>query len=180
MEAALIAKLLPAVIRAGDREGSVLHAAIAVMEGFLAPAEAALAGLDRWFDPRRAPDAFLLMTAAWAGLEPYLDERDPDRRGGQARLAIDLGNLRELVVRAAAFGRLRGTRDALLQMLEIATGIKGFAVDEDPLGADGKPVPFHFQLRVPAAARGFRGIIARIVEREKPAYSTAEIVYAQQ
>jgi phage tail-like protein len=180
MEAALIAKLLPAVIRAGDQDGSVLHAALAVMEGFLAPAEAALAALDQFFDPRRAPDAFLLMTAAWAGLEPYLDERDPNRRGGQARLAIDLGNLRELVVRAAAFGRLRGTRDALLQMLEIATGLEGFAIIEEPLGADGRPVPFHFQVKVPAAAHGFRALIARIVEREKPAYSTAEIVYAQE
>jgi phage tail-like protein len=177
MDEALIAKLLPAVIRAADEEGSVLRAALGVMQGYLAPAEAALASLDRWFDPRRAPDDFLLMTAGWTGLEAYLDERDPNRRGGQARLGIDLGNLRELVVRAAASGRLRGTSDALLQMLEIATGVKGFAIVEEPLGADGRRVPFHFRVEAPAAARALRALVARIVEREKPAYSTAEISY---
>ena len=179
MDTALIAKLLPAVIRAADQPGSVLNAALGVMEGFTAPAEAALDALDRWFDPRRAPDDFLRMLGSWTALEPYLGERERERPDGQARQAIDPGNLRELIVRAAAFGRLRGTRQSLLAMLEIVTGLAGFAIDEHVPDGNGGVIPFHFRLTVPSGGRRFRAVISRIVEREKPAYTTAEIIYAR-
>jgi phage tail-like protein len=180
MDAKLIAKLLPSIFRAADQPGSVLNAVLGVMEDFIAPVESALDGLDRWFDPRRAPDDFLRMLGTWVALEPYLGGHDRTRRDGLAQPAIDPGNLRELVARAAEHGRLRGTRLSLLTMLEIATGLPGFSIEENVPANDGGAVPYHFRLAVPASGRHFEGIIARIVEQEKPAFTTAEIVYQQE
>ena len=181
MDAAAIARLLPEIYRGsepGGAPGSVLDSVLAVMQEMHAPAEVALADLDRLFDPRRAPEALLLHVAAWVGLEPYLDEREAGPSESRRRFAIDSGNLRELTARASDFARLRGTRGTLLTMLEIATGVRGFEIDENPPGEDGRPLAFHFRLRAPLQAQRYRDIVTRIVNREKPAYTTAEILFA--
>jgi phage tail-like protein len=177
VDAATIAKLLPEVFREAHQPNTVLDAALAVMENFTTPAERALSSLDSWFDPRRAPDDFLIMIATWVALGAYVSDSDVDPRSGWGRLSIDPGNLRELVARSAALSRKRGTRSALIAMLEIATGINGFTVEENPPGENGQPQSFFFRVHAPAAARAVSGIVARIVEREKPAFVTAEVVY---
>jgi phage tail-like protein len=178
VEAATIAKLLPEVYRDALVSGGVLDTALAVMTRFITPPETALSSLDAWFDPRRAPDDFLVLIATWVALGAYVDERDFDSRGGRGALSIDPGNLRELVARGALFARQRGTRGTMLAMLEIATGIEGFHIVDNPPDENGKPLPYAFRVEAPAAAKGMNGIITRVVEREKPAFATAEIVYA--
>lgn len=180
MEAATIAKLLPEFYRESLIPGGVLDAALEVMARFITPAETALSSLDGWFDPRRAPDDFLIMVATWVALGPYVQGADFDSSGGRGALSIDPGNLRELVARGAVFSRQRGTRGTLLSMLEIATGISGgFRVVENPPDEAGRPQAYAFRVEAPAAARSMSDIIARVVEREKPAFATAEIVYAE-
>jgi len=179
MDAAAIAKLLPEVFRETHQPGKVLDAILGVMETFTNPTENALSSLDAWFDPRRAPDKFLVMLATWVALGPYVEDTAHDAKDGWSRPSIDAGSLRELVCRGAALSRLRGTRQSLLAMLQIATGVGGFEVVENPPGENGQPQPYAFRVLAPAAAKPFEGIVSRIVEREKPAFITAEIVYAE-
>ncbi len=178
MEAAAIARLLPEIYRETLLPGSPLDAALSVIEGFITPPERIISGLDAWFDPRRTPDDFLVLIANWIALSPYVGEADFDASGGRGPLSIDPGNLRELVDRGAAFARQRGTAKTLIQMLEIATGVPGFAIQDNPPGEDGRAQPFAFRVVAPAGARSMGAIISRIVEREKPAFATAEIVFA--
>ena len=178
MDAASIAKLLPEVFRETHQQGGMLDAILGVMETFTSPTEDALSSLDAWFDPRRAPDKFLVMLATWVALGPYVDDADRDSNDGWSRRSLDPGHLRELVCRGATLARSRGTRSTLLAMLQIATGIDGFEVIENPPDESGRPQPYSFRLHVPAAAKPFDVIVSRIVEREKPAFITAEIVYA--
>jgi phage tail-like protein len=179
MDAASISKLLPEVFRETHQAGSVLDAILAVMEAFTSPTESALSSLDSWFDPRRAPDEFLIMLATWVALGPYVDDAGRAARDGWSRSSLDSGSLRELVCRGATLARLRGTRSTLIAMLQIATGVGGFDVVENPPGENGQPQPFSFHVHAPAAAKAFDSIVSRIVEREKPAFITAEIVYAE-
>ena len=62
-------------------------------------------------------------------------------------------------------------------MLEIATGVRGFEIDENPPGEDWRPLAFHFS-RERLTAQRYRDIEGRIVNREKPAYATTEILFA--
>ena len=126
MDATTIAKLLPEVYRETRHPGSVLDALLGVMEAFTTPAEMTLSSLDTWFDPRRAPDDFLRMLATWTSLGPYVSDDDLKRGDGRRRSPINSGNLRELVAAGAALSRIRGTREALAAMLELATGFRGF------------------------------------------------------
>ncbi|MBR0748766.1 hypothetical protein JQ582_33030 [Bradyrhizobium japonicum] len=176
MDSATIAKLLPEIYREAVRPGTVLDAMLAVMESCLSPSERALSSLDAWFDPRRAPDDFLRLLATWISLGPYVDV-DFGGTAKRSRWSIDSGNLRELVVKGAALARIRGTRDGLLAILEIATGIKGFEIHENPPGENGRPQPYFFRVRAPASAKILEDLVARIVEREKPAFVSVEIEY---
>ncbi len=179
MDAAAIAKLLPEVFRETNQPNSALEAVLGVMEAFTNPTENVLSSLDAWFDPRRAPDKFLVMLATWVALGPYVEDTGQEARDGWSRRSIDPGSLRELVSRGASLARLRGTRSTLLAMLQIATGIDGFEVIENPPGANGQPQPYSFRVEAPAAAKPFEGVVSRIVEREKPAFITAEIIYRE-
>ena len=90
-------------------------------------------------------------------------------------ISSGLGRLRELIAWAAYLSQRRGTRQGLLKFLEVATGIPGFAVDEDVKGADGRTIPFHLRVRAPKAARTHRSLVERIITLEKPAYVTYEL-----
>jgi phage tail-like protein len=178
MEESRIVKLLPEVYRSARLPGSVLDAVLATMAAYHRPAEAALAELDANFDPRRAQDAFVVMLAGWVALDPYLTAHGWERDGRRGRVAIDLGNLRELTTRAAELARLRGTLGSLRAFLELATGLAGFDIEENPPGGDGRPQPFHARIRAPAGGASYRDLIALIVAREKPAFTTVEVTYA--
>lgn len=177
MEQHRIARFLPETYRAAIVPGSPLAAILATMEELHAPAEAALARIDDFIDPHRAPDDFVLMLSSWLDLDRYLDWTGGRKGVGQARYAAGLGNLRVLCAMAVHLMRWRGTRYALEQFLAVATGLSGFTVEENPPDAKGAAQPFHILVHAPPTARRFSDLVRRIVEEERPAYVTYDIEF---
>jgi phage tail-like protein len=179
MDRALIPRFLPENYRlAAARPDAPLAAMLAVMEGLHAPAEAVIDHLDDFVSPNRAPDPFVLLLASWLGLDRYFDWSG-DRPGkGNPRFRTGTSRLRLLVAEAAELDRERGTHDALRRFLEIATGTRDFAIDEG--ASDGSARPFHFTVHAPAAARPLADFVARIVEGERPAHATYDIVFEEE
>lgn len=160
MKSRQIAHLLPAVMRRTLAFSPPLTALLGVMEAMHTPTEAALRGFRDVMNPYAAPERFVPYLASWVGLEPVLDER--------GEISSGISRLRELVAASHMLAKWRGTARGLVLFLEIATGLRGFAIEE--------PRPFHFVLALPPGAAVHRSLIERIVGSEKPAYVTAEIV----
>lgn len=173
MRQADIELLLPGVIRRTVTPGSPLDALLAVMEAMHAPADEALGSLGDTFHPYRCPDRFVPYLAGWVDLDRFLT----DGGDGTMGLPTGVGRLRELVARAAALARRRGTVGGFVELLETATGVTGFRVDEEVRDAQGEVRPFVVRLHVPPAAVRYRSLIARIVESEKPASVRCEVSY---
>lgn len=175
MRASEIELLLPEVFRRAILPASPLAALLAVMEASHAPSEAILGDLPAFVDPLRTPDRFVPMLARWVDLE-----RLDDVQGG----GIETARMRLLIAMSARIGRRRGTLRGLLEVLMIATGLGGFVVDEAVPSvtssgrADGPPRPFHIQITVPADGASMLELVKAIVEQEKPAHLTADVVLA--
>ncbi|MGS2614931.1 phage tail protein [Micromonospora sp. LZ34] len=170
MRRAAIERLLPAAYQRACVPGSVLWALLDVMEALHAPDEAVLADVDALFAPYRAPDAMVVQLTRWVAMDHVVASPRPD-----APLPLPLGRLRDLVAHGALLARWRGTPYGLRLALEVATGLPGFVLEEP---ADR---PFHVVVRVPAAATGQQlAVVTRIVEAEKPASTTVEIVVAEE
>ncbi|MEV6692002.1 phage tail protein [Micromonospora sp. NPDC051196] len=165
MRRAGIERLLPAAYQRACVPGSVLWALLEVMEGLHAPDEAVLAEVDALFAPYQAPGAMVAYLARWVAMDHLVAAPRRD-----TPLPLPLSRLRDLVAHGAQLAAWRGTPYGLRTALELATGVTGFVLDEP---ADR---PFHVVVRVPAAAAGQVALIGRIVEAEKPAAVTAEIV----
>ena len=178
MRADRIARFLPETYRAAMTPTSVLTALVGAMEALQQPSEDILADVDRYLDPVRAPDVFVPMLASWLDLTPYLDWSGGQAGAGTPRFAPGVERLRLLATRAADLNARRGTRGALQDFLADATGVDGFTVEENPPGDDGAPRPFHIRVHAPQDATRYAGLVARIVEGERPVYVTYEIVYA--
>jgi phage tail-like protein len=174
-----IARFLPEIYRLtlGARHG-VLDSLLDAMAELHEPSEEVLDELDRYIDPVRTPDRFLPMLAGWLDLAAYLDWSGGRKESGEPRFAPGPDRLRLLVTRAADLNSRRGTRAALEEFLSVATGIGGFTVEENPPDAQRVPRPFHVCVHAPDAAKRYGDLIGRIVEAERPAYVTYEIVYA--
>ena len=173
-----IEQLLPAVFQRTSQPGSVLRALLEVMEALQAPSEDVLAELDRFFDPYRCPDEFVPYLAGWVDLDRF-----QEITGDRSSLTVlpfptGIGRLRELIAAAAYLSTWRGTAKGLIRFLETATGIQGYTVEEQVPGDNGLPRPFHLRVRAPAAIEVQRRLIERIIEAEKPAYVTYELVFA--
>jgi len=177
MKKGQIKRLLPAVYQRAVQPGNPLSAILDVMETMHAPSESALNSLDLNFDPYRAPDAFVPYLASWVDLEVLLDVPRTGSPTSTPSLSTGLGRLRELTAAAATLSQWRGTRKGLCLFLETATGAKGFEVDEQVAGADGKARPFHLRITAPKELVEHRILIERIVELEKPAYVTYELAF---
>ena len=175
-----IAALLPQVMQRTRESGGLLDGLLAVMEAHHAPVENALANLDVYFDPLRAPPRFVPFLAHWANLERWTED---ERRSATARrhsrapqrMLPSAGRLRLLVAGAAQLAKERGTKAGLVRFLETATGVEGYVVNEE-VDAKGRPRPFHFVVRVPAAAKRLRDLVQQIIEAEKPAFVTYELI----
>ncbi|MEV4830412.1 phage tail protein [Micromonospora sp. NPDC049257] len=167
MRRAAIERLLPAAYQRAAGPGSVLAALLDVMEALHAPDEALLAEVDALFAPYRTPDGFAGYLTRWVAMDHVLGPPRPD-----APPALPVGRLRDLVAHGALLARWRGTPYGMRTALELATGVTGFVLDE--------PVdrPFHLVVRVPPEAAGLLTVVTRIVEAEKPAAVTAEVVLA--
>jgi phage tail-like protein len=174
-----IARFLPEIYRLtlGTRHG-VLDGLLDTMASLHQPSEEVLDDLDSYVDPMRAPDRFLPMLAGWLDLAAYLDWSGGRKESGEPRFAPGPERLRLLAMRAAEFNARRGTRAALEEFLSVATGLDGFSVEENPPDAQRTSRPFHVRVHAPDAAKRYADLVARIVEGERPAYVTYEIVYA--
>jgi hypothetical protein len=167
-----IARLLPAIYRqgAGPGDRAPLGPYLAAMAGLHQPTEAVLDRLHELVDPLRTDEALLPMLSFWLDLDRYLDWPGGRPGEGAARFAAGNDRWRMLLAAAPRLRRERGRSATLIAFLELATGVAGFAVIEG-----GRP--FHARIEAPAAAGPFRGLVARIVAAERPAYVTYELVF---
>lgn len=182
MKQAEIRQLLPEIFQRAVHPGNPLFAALAVMELLQAPSEGVLQNLETFFDPRRCPDGFVPYLASWVDLDRLLSTTPvlasaPKNSLPPSAFPTGLGRLRELVAAAPYLSRWRGTARGLMTFLEIVTGQSGFVVEEQPLGDDGLPRPFHLRIQAPAMEPSARTLVGKIIELEKPAYVTYELVF---
>ena len=185
MKQAEIQQLLPEIFQRAVHPGNPLYAVLAVMELLQAPSESILQNLESFFDPRRCPDRFVPYLASWVDLDRLLSTAPVSASARPtpavpATFPTGVGRLRELVAAAPYLSRWRGTARGLMTFLEIGTGLKGFVVEEQPLGPDGFPRPFHLRIQAPAMDAATRSLVSSIIELEKPAYVTYELVFATQ
>ncbi|MCW5981095.1 MAG: hypothetical protein KIT09_23635 [Bryobacteraceae bacterium] len=177
MKEAEIAQLLPEVFQRTVGPRSVLRSALAAMEQLHGPAEEILAQIDSIPDPHRTPDAFVAFLARWVDLERIFTEaaaRAPDAI--EVPISTGLGRLRQLIQMAARLSRWRGTAFGLRSFLETATGVTGFEIEEEVV-EEGKVKPFHIRVRAPKTVEEHRPLIEKIIEVERPAYVTWELVF---
>jgi len=133
--------------------------------------EEQLVHIETVFDPRQTEPKFVPFLAYWVNLDVLLKKLASGREIGPNPLPSGFGNLRELIASAAELAKWRGTRKGLKQFLEIATGIPGFEIVEQR--------GFHIKVQVPESASPFEFVIRSIVELEKPANITYELVTLQ-
>ncbi|MET9299168.1 phage tail protein [Micromonospora aurantiaca] len=165
MRRAAIERLLPAAYQRAAGPGSVLGALLDVMEALHAPDEAVLTDVDALFGPYRTPDGFVAYLTRWVAMDHVVAAPRAD-----APLPLPVGRLRDLVAHGALLARWRGTPYGMRTALELATGVTGFVLDEPP------DRPFHLVVRVPPAAADRLALVTRIVEAEKPAAVTVEVL----
>lgn len=161
-----IERLLPSAYQREAATGTVLSALLHVMQDMHAPDEAVLETVDDLFAAYRTRQRLLPYLARWLALDHLLPQAGI---GPSAPLPMPAGRLRNLIAEGASLAQLRGTPEGLCRTLEIATGVTGFAIEE-PASR-----PYHFVVRVPAAAADQLLFIRRIVDAEKPAATTAEV-----
>jgi len=171
-----IERLLPGIFQRTLREGSPLDSLLEIMERLHAPAEAALAGLDATFDPRRTQDAFVPFLARWVDLDRIFEPEADRASSARPPISTGLGRLRELTAAAAWLSKWRGTARGLHRFLQTATGEADFEIRENQDSA-GRPRRFHLVVTAPVTLRTHRTLIERIMQSEKPAYVTAELVF---
>jgi phage tail-like protein len=168
--------LLPGVFQRAVHPGNPLDALLAVMEELHASDEDILDRLDTYFDPYRAPDAFVPYLAYWVDLARFLPADIDEALASSAPLwPPGLGRLRELIAASADLSRWRGTAAGLVRFLETATGVQGFRIDEQPIGTDDLPQPFHITVYAPLASQVYEPLLRRIINQEKPAYVSYEL-----
>lgn len=172
-----IEQLLPTMYQLAARPGSPLDALLHVMADLHEPDEQLLDQIETVFDPYRAPPDFVPWLTRWVGLEWLIadepddvDAGDPDEVAPR-EFGPGIGRLRDVVAIGHALAQWRGTEYGLRLFLTTATGIRGFRVEEPP------DRPFHLVIVAPAAAEPYAAVLRRIVDRMKPAATTAEIVY---
>lgn len=162
-----IERLLPTAYQRAAVPDSVLRALLDVMETLHEPDEQLLGNVDVLFSPYSASERFVPFLTGWVTLDYLVGVPRP---GGDVRLPLPAGRVRDLIANGAALAKLRGTPIGLRWFLQIATGATGFVIEEP------SDQPFHFVVRVPPDAQAYLGVIKRIVEMEKPAATTFEVV----
>ena len=179
MDRLRIARFLPEVYRSAgaEEETHPLGALLAVMEAMQAPVERVLKRLGDYVDPHRASPDFVHLLAAWLDLDRYLHVAGARRSSGRPHYLAGLPRLRALVTEAAELSRRRGGRETLERFLRVATGLQGVAVEEAPPDATGRPRPFHIRVTAPAMSGAMRELVRNIVEDERPACVTYELVF---
>jgi len=163
-----IAALLPGIFQRTLGDGNPMDAMLCAMEALHAPSEEILRQIDFICNPHRAPEAFVPFLARWVDLERIFAPRED----GDGLVSTGLGRLRELIQTAAYLSRWRGTKQGLERFLETATGLTGFEIEEPHAR------PFHLRITAPKEAEPHRALIERIVEVERPVYTTWEVQFS--
>jgi phage tail-like protein len=172
-----IARLLPAIFQQTIQPGTPLAALLALMERLPAPDEAVLERLETFFNPYQTPANFVPFLASWVDMEWILLEDSQEFSSLIPPLPSGIGRLRELVASATFLAQWRGTAQGLLSFLEIASGVQGFTIEECVPGPDGRPRAFHIAVHAPSATARYQTLLQRIIEAEKPAYVTYDLVF---
>lgn len=177
MKREAIVERLPDIFKqAATSEENPLAHLLGVMEELHARDEDILAGFGRYVDPRWTPDEFVPYLATWVDYawllldppdNPYTDVEQPFAGG--------VGRLRELIASAAAESKWRGTSAGLVRLLERATGVQGYRIEETVTDAKKRPLPFRVHVVMPREAEQFQDLVRRIVEHEKPAHVIATV-----
>jgi phage tail-like protein len=173
-----IVERLPDIFKqAATNEGgdNPLPAVLGVMEELHARDEDILAGFGRYVDPRRTPDEFLPFLATWVDYAWLLLDPDNPYADVERPFAGGLGRLRELIASAAAESKWRGTSAGMVRMLEKATGVQGYRLEETVTDDSDQPLPFRVHVVVPRQAEHYLDLVRRIVEHEKPAHVIATV-----
>jgi hypothetical protein len=63
----------------------------------------------------------------------------------------------------------------MVRMLERATGVQGYRVEETVTDESGEQLPFRVHVVVPSEAEHYLELVRRIVEHEKPAHVIATV-----
>jgi phage tail-like protein len=158
-----IERLLPSVYQRTAGPSGVLAALLDAMAGMHEPVELVLSAVDDLFAPYRAPDRMVAYLLGWVALDHVLGDY------GGAPEPVPVGRLRDLLAASADIARARGTAAGLRRVIETVLGVP-VTVAEAP------DRPFHIVVRVPAVAAPHLPLIRRLVEAEKPAATTSEVV----
>ena len=177
MKREAIVERLPDIFKeAATDEDNPLAQLLAVMEQLHDRDEDILAGFGRYVDPRRTTDAFVPYLAGWVDYGwLLLDPPDNPYTDVQQPFAGGVGRLRELIAWAAAESKWRGTSAGLVRLLERATGVQGYRIEETVTDDKKQPLPFRVRVVVPRGAEQFQDLVGRIVEHEKPAHVIATV-----
>jgi hypothetical protein len=188
-----IARLLPAVFRQGLQPGQLLDGILQAMAELHRPCEEALDTVARTCDPRRAPERFLPFLASWirfgalcghgaqapAGHRSGAGAHHPSGAGGDHDGTVEsIGQLRELIAEAAELAHARGTARGVRRFLETATGLRGFAIDDQVRDAQGLLRAFHVRITAPAGARRQHDLILKVLRMATPVHVTCDLQYA--
>ena len=174
-----IKQLLPEVFQRTDHKGSPLSALLKVMESMTEPAEEVLQQIPGYFNPYTTPERFLPLLARWVDLDRFFPSfHNQTIADNNVFQSLGSGRLRELIISASTFSKLRGTAKGLQLFLETASGEKGFKIDENVLSENGEAIPFHIQVTAPESTKKHETLIERIIEQEKPAYVTYNLKFS--
>ena len=160
---ALLLGILPEVFQVSAARSAPLRALIAVTADLHAPVLDVLDAVDTLVHPYRAPEQLVTYLAGWVDLA-WLTGTTPGNGSG-----VDPARQRDLVANAADLSARRGTPAGLARFLQLATGVAGFGVVDEP-GA------FHVVVHVPADAADKVDLVQRIVAVIKPAHITHDLL----
>lgn len=180
-----ISSMLPVVFQKTRMSGEPLEALLDVMELLHEPADHTLANIEKFYNPYHAPDTFMPYLASWVGVSQFFGDYTSHNKPNSADklnknydpIPSGMGCLRELVASATRLARLRGTSKGLIEVLEVATGIKDIKINEQALDESGIPKPFFIEISVPRSGELFKQFITKIIELEKPVYITYRLKF---
>ena len=174
-----LVNLMPEVYQRCVQDNTPLDALLDVMENLMVPSEKILKKIDTYFCPYSTPDEFVHYLAKWVDLERYINADCDDwlQHDEIRTTTIEMGRLRVLIAIAAELSQWRGTIKGLTLFLQTATGIEHFKVEEVATSDLDIENAFHIRVIAPHAAKRYQKLIEKIINGEKPAYVTSELVF---
>ncbi len=159
--------------------GSLLAGTIAVMEELHRSAESIFDTFQDFFDPLNSDHIPMLcylahwfdmnLMATYAARESSDDNEDSQLKKIRA--------LQNCVKNGVWLYKKRGSMEGIVAYLELATGKKGFVIEEEIKDHAGAALPFHFNVYPPSGCEPMRTLIEEIIELQKPVQCTYSVIY---